>query len=275
MRRSRLALVVTCLVWMAGTVALGCDDGDESDADADADVDGDADADADSDGGDGGGDLSVQFSTSSASLGGGETFLGSPRGPVYLLAEVRAGAGDEVALTASIEPAVPVEVSPALLLGGGLVEVFARPTAEQVGGPLSVTIRAEGGDQVSTDTVEGEVIDLGGDDHAYADSLLADFLAYFAESRPEMGIGSETDWIESFDPRLVLVVTHRLYLSEGWELHLAWHNTIAPYDWAWVTARPRDEFEPTIAVCFPSQSGDRTVQETDSLSDPRVPCAAE
>jgi hypothetical protein len=49
MKRSSLAPVATCLVWVAGTVVLGCDNGDGTDADADTDVDGDADTDADAD----------------------------------------------------------------------------------------------------------------------------------------------------------------------------------------------------------------------------------
>ena len=73
----------------------------------------------------------------------------------------------------------------------------------------------------------------------------------------------------------VLVVSHRSYLDEMWEFHLAWHNTIAPYDWAWLTARRRDELLPEIGFCFPSQDEDRAVQESTDLSDPRVPCAAD
>lgn len=72
--------------------------------------------------------------------------------------------------------------------------------------------------------------------------------------------------------RAVLVVTHRGYLHAVWELHRAWHDTIPPYDWAWLTLRRRDQLDPEVGFCFPSQTDDHTVSEAD-LSDPRLPCA--
>ncbi len=45
-----------------------------------------------------------------------------------------------------------------------------------------------------------------------------------------------------------LVVSHYLFFSEDWEMHVSWHIMVAPYDWARIDLRHRfDEETPSYA----------------------------
>ncbi len=52
-----------------------------------------------------------------------------------------------------------------------------------------------------------------------------------------------------------LVVSHYLFFSEAWELHLEWHVMIAPHDWAKIDLRKRfEEIRPSSAYEISSVS---------------------
>jgi len=216
---------------------------------------------------DGTGELSVAFHE------GEMERTGYPGGPTLLVAEVGAGELDVVTLSVTTEPDAACEVTPAEVTGGGVVEVVLRPAAANVDQVVAITLRAESHGDVATDVAEVRVVGHTDTEGEFADSLLADFLAYLEANHAEMGLGPGTEWIESFPTYpSILIVGHRTYLSAGWDLHLAWHVTIAPHDWSYVTVRRRTDLDPVLGLCFPSQTEDRTVQEA-ILSDPRLPCA--
>ncbi len=134
-----------------------------------------------------------------------------------------------------------------------------------MGQTFTVELAASAGADRATDTVSLDVIDYSDvGQRAEADMLLAVFLDYLATNRADLGLGPATTWVESWNSEPVLIVTHRSFLSDAWELHLAWHNTIAPDDWSYVTLRRRNALAPELAFCFPSQSGDRTVRAADA-----------
>ncbi len=163
-------------------------------------------------------------------------------------------------------------VEPSRRVGGGMAEAFFRPTTAQDGQMASFEVRATSGDVQTAVTGTFEIMAWEDDGPAYANSLLAIFLPYVSAHHPELGLGPDVTWIESWNSQPVLVVTHRSYLSSDWELHVAWHNTIPPHDWAYVLGRRRDELDPEIGFCIASQAEDHAVQLAD-LSDPRLPCA--
>jgi hypothetical protein len=63
-------------------------------------------------------------------------------------------------------------------------------------------------------------------------------IPWLAANHPELGITSTTVWTPAM-PNPVLVVSHYLFYSEEWELHVAWHVMIPPYDWTKYELRRR------------------------------------
>lgn len=208
-------------------------------------------------------DLHLPPSGTLLSYGGGLTLL-----PV----ELHASAGVTVELSVATEAGLTGEVVPEQRVGRGVFELFLRPAASTIGETLPFEVRATTASGQTSAAGVLEVIEWSDEDTSHADELLALFLPTVAETHPELGLGPDTAWIESWNSNPVLVVTHRSYLSEGYEVHVAWHNTMVPHDWAYLTVRPRSELLPSLGWCIPSQVEDHTVQEAD-LSDPRLPCA--
>lgn len=194
-------------------------------------------------------------------------------GGLYLqLLDVQAPEGAAVDLTASVEPSMSASIEPSSLVGGGVAELLMRPTQDRAEQTATFEVRAVSGARHASASGTFDIITWEDDGPEYADSLLAIFLPYIATHYPELGLSPSIEWLESWNSQPVLVVTHRSYLSADWELHVAWHNTIPPHDWAFLTVRRRTQLNPEKAFCFPSQMRDHTVQLAD-LADPRLPCA--
>ena len=94
-----------------------------------------------------------------------------------------------------------------------------------------------------------------------ADERAADAQPYFdrgvtwlATAHPELGITADTAWEPIFVSTL-LVVSHYSFWSAGWEMTIAWHNMIAPYDWTEVHLRQRGvDMAPSLAFRIDSVS---------------------
>lgn len=79
--------------------------------------------------------------------------------------------------------------------------------------------------------------------------------AWLAAEHPEVGITADTTSEPVFVSTL-LVVSHYSYWSEDWEMTVAWHNMIAPYDWTEVHLRRRGvDIAPSLAFRIDSVSG--------------------
>lgn len=85
------------------------------------------------------------------------------------------------------------------------------------------------------------------------------FVEWIAGEHPELGITEETEWTPTIVQPHILVVSHYLFFSEDWEMGLQWHIMIAPYDWARVYLRPRDQVQPTHAFEISSVSDPESV----------------
>jgi len=81
------------------------------------------------------------------------------------------------------------------------------------------------------------------------------FIPWLAQNRPELGITEQTQWTGTIVTPHILVVTHYLYFSDEWEMHVFWHVMIPPYDWAKIELRRRFvETLPSLAFEIPSRS---------------------
>jgi hypothetical protein len=258
----RFCSLMRFFVFMAAITALTACGDDDGSASGDGGVDGAV---------DGGGDASLEVELYPEM----DPLKAYSSGPSLILAQVAAASGLQVDLSVSVDPQIPAKVVPQQLVGGqaDVAEVFLRPTEADVGQTFTIELRGEGDELVETATVGGEVIDWQEGSAEHPDSLLQVFLEYIEQNHPALGLDRQTTLDESWAPHpQILVVGHRAYLYDNYHLHLAWHVTIAPHDWAYVTVRPRDQLEPSMAFCLPSQSEDQTVQQA-NLDDPRLPCA--
>ncbi|MEW6197401.1 MAG: hypothetical protein AB1601_01875 [Planctomycetota bacterium] len=179
-----------------------------------------------------------------------------------------------IMVTASADGAT-VTVTPPLVTSGQVAEITVVPVERQneraqviIHGDddwrVNVTIRAERLGLVETATVPITVISNEPDLVSETAAEMRDlFIPWLAENRPDLGIGENTKWVGTIVTPHILVVTHYLYFSAEWEMHVYWHVMIPPYDWARIELRRRyHETTPSVAFEIPSRAAtDRVVQE--------------
>jgi hypothetical protein len=126
------------------------------------------------------------------------------------------------------------------------------------GRTITATIRGQrwGHEETATVpiTITSEEEDLVGPLAAEVRDL---FIPWLAENRPELGISADTQWTGTIVTPHILVVTHYLYFSDDWEMHVFWHVMIPPYNWARIELRQRfEETAPSLAFEIPSRTAD-------------------
>lgn len=121
---------------------------------------------------------------------------------------------------------------------------------------VTATIRAERGGLEDTVTVPVTITSMERDLVGPLAAEVRDlFLPWLAAERPELGITPQTEWTGTIVTPHILVVTHYLYFSSEWELHVFWHVMIPPYDWARIELRRRfAQTAPSLAFEIPSRS---------------------
>lgn len=153
-----------------------------------------------------------------------------------------------------------------------VIVTMRSPEAEAVepgdgpgGWPCSATIHAAGGGlarEIEVPiTLTSQEEDLLG---PAAVEMRDRFIPWLAENHPELGIDETTEWVGTIVKPHWLVVSHYLFFSNGWEMHVSWHVMIAPYDWARIELRRRfEETLPSLAFEIPSVSaaGPVTINE--------------
>ncbi len=131
---------------------------------------------------------------------------------------------------------------------GEVAEVVVIPTPASVGQIIEVTITGTRVNVTDEKVSSFEVAEGEDDRQEYAEMLLDRFVSWLAENQPELGITEDTAWNGTVVSPVWLVVSHYLFFSEEWELHLEWHVMIPPYDWAKIDLRHRfDELAPSYA----------------------------
>ncbi|HPO16281.1 MAG TPA: hypothetical protein PLI09_22790 [Candidatus Hydrogenedentes bacterium] len=169
-------------------------------------------------------------------------------------------------------PGAQVLIEPSsVLYPGEMAEITAIPMplvdgAKQIPGPeegrfVDVKIHARRGnynfDRTLPILVTSEEEDTLGPAAAV---VLDNFVPWLAANYPELNINDQTQWTNSIVTPHILIVSHYLFFSEEWEVHVFWHVMIPPYDWARIELRKRySEFLPSMAFEIPSLSAE-TIQ---------------
>jgi len=169
--------------------------------------------------------------------------------------------GEPVTITAIGEGATAV-VAHGTVTAGEVAEVTVTMLQPQTGGeggwPCSATIHAQRG--ATSRNVEVPIVLTSEEEDTVgpaAAEMRDRFVPWLAQNRPELGIDETTVWEGTIVKPHWLVVTHYLFFSDEWEMHVSWHVMIAPYDWARIDLRRRfHETLPSLAF------------EISSVSDP-------
>jgi len=134
------------------------------------------------------------------------------------------------------------------IFAGEVAEVVVIPAQASIATTIEVTVNGNRGSVSDEKTVSFEVAEGEDDRQEYAGELLDKFVPWLAENYPELGITVDTAWNGTMVSPVWLVVSHYLFFSEEWELHIEWHIMVPPYDWAKIDLRHRfDELAPSYA----------------------------
>jgi energy-converting hydrogenase Eha subunit A len=131
---------------------------------------------------------------------------------------------------------------------GEVAEVVVIPAPASIGKTIKVTITGTRGSTSDEKVSSFEVAEGEDDRQEYAGELLDRFVSWLATNHPELGITEDTAWNGTMVSPVWLVVSHYLFFSEEWEVHISWHIMVPPYDWAKIDLRHRfDELVPSYA----------------------------
>jgi hypothetical protein len=135
-------------------------------------------------------------------------------------------------------------VVPPSLTAGTVAEVTLVPDPGTQNGTLDMRIRGVRGPDTYSVPAALDVLDFGGPEldserGSEAAALRDLFTPWLAEQHPELGIDADTTWRGTIVTPQILVVMHYLFFSEEWEMHVAWHIMIPPYDWVRIDLRRR------------------------------------
>ena len=168
---------------------------------------------------------------------------------VFLVTITNEGEGSGLPVTISGEAlGAEVVIYHEDIFEGEVAEVVVIPAPASVGQIIEVTITGTRGNVTDEKVASFEVAEGEDDRQDYAEELLDRFVSWLAANRPELGITEETVWDGTTVSPIWLVVSHYLFFSDEWELHLEWHIMVPPYDWAKIDLRHRfDELAPSYA----------------------------
>lgn len=193
-----------------------------------------------------------------------------PEADLVLLATVTSTDDAPVTVSAEAEGA-SVVVEPAEIRPGEVAEVTVTPgaaTGDEV--PLAVSVTGARGEVEQTVEKETSVVPFTDELASEARRIFDVFATWLEENRPDVGITSAMEVEGNAVAPMLLVVTHYMYLSEEWEIGLAWHIMIPPDDWADLYLRPRGELAPTEAFRLSSRAAafEEGIVEISEVSPP-------
>jgi len=145
-----------------------------------------------------------------------------------------------------------------------LLEVFVYPNSSHVDSCIEIDLTLSSGALVVQDYAFLHVLNWTFEGLSEVIEKRDVFIGHLADSYPEFGINGTTLWTPIYNGAGILVVGHYLFKSSQWEMEIAWHVMIPPYDWVQVYLRPRAEVQPSWAGMIESWSTDNeTVVEID------------
>jgi hypothetical protein len=168
---------------------------------------------------------------------------------VFLVTITDDGQESELPVTISAQaPGAEVFIYHEDMFAGEVAEVVVIPAQASIGNNITVNITGTRGSWTDEEAVSFEVIEGEDDRGEYAAELLDRFIPWLAANYPELGITEDTAWNGTMVSPQWLVVSHYLFFSEEWELHIEWHIMMPPYDWARIDLRHRfDQLAPSYA----------------------------
>jgi len=168
---------------------------------------------------------------------------------VFLVTIAEEGEEGQLPVTISAQaPGADVVIYQQDIVEGQVAEVVVIPAQASTGKTIKVTITGNRGSSSDKKVVSFDVIEGEDDRQEYAGELLDRFVSWLATNHPELGITGDTEWNGTMVSPEWLVVSHYLFFSEAWEVHIEWHIMVPPYDWAKIDLRHRfDELEPSYA----------------------------
>ncbi len=168
---------------------------------------------------------------------------------VFLVTITNEGEESELPVTISATaPGAEVVIYFEDIFEGEVAEVVVIPAPASIGKTIKVTITGTRGSASDEKVASFEVAEGEDDRQEYATELLDKFVSWLATNHPELEITEDTEWDGTMVSPVWLVVSHYLFFSEEWELHIEWHVMVPPYDWAKIDLRHRfDELEPSYA----------------------------
>ena len=176
---------------------------------------------------------------------------------VFLVTATNEGSSQDEAVVkiSATAPGSTVSIEPDTISSGEVGEVTIIPDVASVGNNITVTVNAERSGLKESQTVNFAVVE-GEDDRAdYATQIRDKFVQWLEVSHPELGIKNGTEWVGTMVSPIWLVVSHYLFFSNDWEMHVYWHIMIPPYDWARIDLRHRfTEVTPSLAFEISSLS---------------------
>jgi hypothetical protein len=172
---------------------------------------------------------------------------------VFLVAFTEEGEGGQQVHISAKAPGADVVIYFEEILEGEVAEVVVIPSESSVGKAIEVTITGSRGGRTDTKVVDFNVVEGEDNRQEYSEELLDRFVSWLAVNHPELGIHEGTAWNGTVVSPVWLVVSHYLFFSEDWEVHLSWHIMVPPHDWATIDLRHRlTGLEPSYAFEIPS-----------------------
>ena len=168
---------------------------------------------------------------------------------VFLVTVDDEGEKSEVPVNISaIAPGAKVEIYQSAIVEGQVAEVAVIPEQASIGSIIEVTITGSRSGLTDEKTITFEVVDWEDDRQEYATELRDQFVSWLETDHPELGITNDTQWTGTIVSPQWLIVSHYLFFSDEWEMHIEWHIMVPPDDWARIDLRHRfDELKPSYA----------------------------
>jgi len=181
------------------------------------------------------------------------------------------GQGQAIALTAEA-PGATATVQPASLTPGQVAEVTVIPGDGAANQELTVTVSGSRSGKQATasktlNVSEGNLQDFEDAILPTAEEMRDLFIPWLESDQPALGITSQTEWTGEVVSPYILEVSHYLFFSNEWEMHVYWHVMIPPYDWARIDLRHRAT-EVTYSHSFEISSRTDPAQEPHAIDLP-------
>jgi hypothetical protein len=168
---------------------------------------------------------------------------------VFLVTITNEGQEDQLPVRISAQaPGAQVVIYQQDIVEGQVAEVVVIPAQANINKTIEVTVTGNRGSASDEKVFSFNVVEGEDDRQEYAGELLDRFVPWLTTNHPELGITDDTAWNGTMVSPMWLVVSHYLFFSEEWEVHISWHIMVPPHDWARIDLRHRfDELEPSYA----------------------------